>query len=296
MSSPALNPVMPAPGPRRPIGLILAAVALGLMTCQGFLSAGIAIFSALVIRPPETAQYPAITAVEIGIGVIMLLISGLCAFVVVGIFRLKGWARIGILILGGLLVLFSTPVAILFIAFAFTSFINTADTPGVSPAAMRFIFLGMGGVLMLVALVGIWWLVYFDLRRIRALFARNGTPVQPELLPYASLPPAQGPEASSRNVIEILLTCLAVLYLFGAASGIVMALTQFPLFFLGFTFRGVSGSVVALAFAIFNLGVGIGILRRVKLAWVAALAFQFVGLISTLLMFLPRNRALMADY
>jgi len=291
MSSPALNPVMPAPGPRRPIGLILAAVALGLMTCQGFLSAGIAIFSALVIRPPETAQYPAITAVEIGIGVIMLLISGLCAFVVVGIFRLKGWARI--LILGGLLVLFSAPVAILFIALAFTSFINTADTPGVSPAAMRFIFLGMGGVLML---VGIWWLVYFNLRRIRALFARNGTPVQPELLLYTSLPPAQGPEASSRNVIEILLTCLAVLYLFGAASGIVMALTQFPLFFLGFTFRGVSGSVVALAFAIFNLGVGIGILRRVKLAWVAALAFQFVGLISTLLMFLPRNRALMADY
>ena len=265
----------------------------------GIISTGSIIFVALVVHTPETAQYPAIAAVQVGMGAIMLLICCFCAFTVVGVFRMKRWGRVCIVIIGGILALFWAPVAILFVVFAFSSLIPIPNTSSVSPEAMRYVFLGLGGFSLLIALIGVWWLVYFNLRRIRALFATNGGPAQPELLSYTSLPQTQlpqGPATSQSSTIEILLTCLAVLYLVGAACGIVMALIQFPLFFLGFIFHGVSASIVALAFTIFNLGVGIGILRRTKAAWVAALAFQIVGLVSSVLMFVPRERTLMADY
>jgi hypothetical protein len=98
------------------------------------------------------------------------------------------------------------------------------------------------------------------------------------------------------GVIDILVTCLAVLYLLGAASGVVMALLRFPLFFLGFTFRRVAASLLSITFALLALGLGLGLLRRIKPAWFVALAFQVFGSISSLLVLIPGYRSRLAGY
>jgi len=178
LSSPA--PVHPAR--QRPIGLILAAIVLALMTCYGLLAGATIAFIAFASRTPQTAKYPIVMAIELAMGGISLLISGFCAATAVGLFRIQRWARYGILILGGLLAIFSALFAIGSIAFAFSSFLanpptTTSNAPPFNPAVIKTIFLGMGGFFLIVSLIGIWWLVYFNLRRIRALFDPNRYPV-----------------------------------------------------------------------------------------------------------------------
>jgi hypothetical protein len=70
--------------------------------------AAVFIFSAFAIRGSNTYQYPGMTAVQIGMGMVVLMISCGCAAVVVGLFRIKRWARLSVLLLGGLLAFLST--------------------------------------------------------------------------------------------------------------------------------------------------------------------------------------------
>ncbi len=299
MNSSVSTQALPPHTPGRPMGLVLSAIVLALMTCVGLISGVSVIFTAVFIRTPQLAQYPVVEAFQIGVGIVILIISGFCAWTVVGLCRIRRWARISILILGGLLAFFSLLFVLVMCVLAFTSLAPPPGTPGVSPAMMRVIFLGAGGFYLLLMLVGIWWLVYFNLHRIRTLFAANGARPQPESAFQAGMPVVGvwiDPNTPKRGAIEILVICLAVLYLFSATSGIVTAFLHFPLFFMGFIFRGTSASVAALFFSAISLGMGIGLLRRIKAAWVTTLAFNALGLVSTLLMLTPRNRAMMADY
>ena len=302
MSSPVSSPVAPAPAPRRPMGLVIAAIVLALMSCVGLLGGFFTLMGAVFVRTPQLAQYPVIESVQICLGIVVLLISAFCAWTVVGLFRVQKWARFSILFLGGLLAFFSFANAAIYLVLSFSSFASFAtppNAPGVSPLVMKAIFLGLAGFSLLFTLVGVWWLVYFNLRRTRAVFAMNGAQPFPELL-------SQGPAAvegvwidpnkPKRSVIELLVICLAVLYFFGALWGVIEAFVRFPLFFLGFIFRGNSASVVGLVMAAIDIGLGIGLLRRMKPAWAVALAFNALGLVYMLFMLTPHYRATFADY
>jgi len=165
---------------------------------------------------------------------------------------------------------------------------------------MKFIFLGMGGFFLVVSLIGVWWLVYFNLRRIRALFDPKRFPA---LASPISLDPGDPRYSASvavprknTSVVEVLIICLAVLYLFGAASATGMALLRFPLFLLGSIVRGPAALVFALSLAAISLAIGAGLLRRNKFGWILAFAFQIFGVASSLFLLFPVNRAAMARY
>lgn len=299
MSSPTQNPSSPILMPRRPAGLILSVIVLAVITCLNLLTACSFIFTAIVIHTPQTANYPAIAGVQIGMGAILLLICTFSGFTVVGLFRMKRWARWGILIFAGLLASFSTIFAIVFLAMAFITLPANPNTSSVPPVTMKIVGLATGGFFLCAALIGIWWLIYFNLRRIRTLFAGNGTVVQPfplaeNLAAQTQLPPT--PIVPGPSAIEVLLNCLAILYLIGTIPLIIAISFHFPLFFLGFIFRGISASVFALVIAALNLAIGIGILHRMKLAWIGALASQGLGIVCWLPLFLPSSRPRFAVY
>jgi hypothetical protein len=133
MSSPVSTPVLPAPGPQRPIGVVFAAIALALMTCTGFLSAVSVFVTAALVRVPQLEQAPLIEAVDVVMGIVMLLISGYCAWTVVGLFRMKKWARISILVLGGIIAFFSFLCMVTYcvVAFVASSSFASTGTPAV---------------------------------------------------------------------------------------------------------------------------------------------------------------------
>lgn len=298
MSTSGLDFPSPAPMMKRtrPVGVIVAAIVLALIAAQGLLTAASSIFVAVAIHNPETSRYPVIAAFQIGFGIVVLLISVFCAWTVVGLFRLRRWARYSVIVFGGALAVFSTLFAILFLAMSFNPAISAPNASGMPPTTMRIISLVMAGFFLFVTLIGIWWLVYFNLRHVREIFLRSGalalTPLESVVnsgFPRSGIEPGGG-------VIGVLVTCVAVLYLLTAASGVVMALLRFPLFFLGFTFRGLAASLLSIAFAALGLGLGIGLLRHIKSAWAVALAFQIFGMISSLLLLLPGYRSRFGDY
>jgi hypothetical protein len=293
------SPIVPTPAPQRPLGVVFAAIVLALMACFSLLNGCLGLFSAVFIHSPQHAQYSVTGSVEIAAGALIFLISGFCVYVAVGLFRTKRWARLSILMLGGLLAVYSFIVGVISWVMAFSRFAMPADTLSVAPAMMKLAFFGAGVFSFLFTLIGVWWLVYFNLRRIRALFAANVVHPLPELLPQAHMPVAGvwiDPRKPKRSAIEVMVICLAVLYLLGAFYGIAEVFVQFPLFFLGHIFRGTSAAVSGIVLAIVDLGLGVGLLRRMKSAWVSALVFNAFSLVCTLVILNPYQRARMADY
>jgi hypothetical protein len=298
MSSPGLS----GPGTKRPMGVVFAAIVLALMALFGFLAGALVVFLTLFVRPPQLTQYPLLEAVEIVVGIVVLLISGLCAWTVVGLFRLQKWARISVVILGGVLAFFSFVNAIVYLAIGLGSleaFVPAPNAPTVSPLMIKMVFLGLAGFAFLCAGIGVWWLVYFNLRRIRELFSMDRTR---QLLEFALQPVATDagvwidPTRPKRSVIEVLVIVLGLLYLFGALWGVAEAFVRFPLFLLGHIFRGSSAGIFGLAMGVIDAGLGVGLLRRMKAAWIVALVFNALGLVYTLEMLSPRYQAGMADY
>jgi hypothetical protein len=115
----------------------------------------------------------------------------------------------------------------------------------------------------LVGALGIWWLVYFNRKQVRDIFAGAG-----------------GQIAESRR--PFLIALLAVLNLIGAAGCLLMALLPLPLLLLGFILHGWQKTAICFAFAALQAAVGIGLWRlrewgrRLALAVMALAAVQCV--------------------
>jgi hypothetical protein len=90
---------------------------------------------------------------------------------VVGLFRMRSWARISIMIIGGGLAaigLFSTLMSM-----AMPHIMKSMPpTPGADPTMMRIVFIVFAVIWLLIAAIGLWWLVYFALRNTREAFAQ----------------------------------------------------------------------------------------------------------------------------
>lgn len=302
---------MPAPAAKRPVGLVLAAIVLALFSCMGVLSGVSVLLTAVFIHPPEVEQYRLIEVVQIAFGIFLLLLCGLCGWMVVGLFRVKKWARIGMIVLGAVVAVFSFLSAVLYFVLAFASIPIPEGSPTIAPAMMKLVFFGLAGFSLVFTLIGMWWLVYFNLRHVRALFAGNdsagnGARTQPGVLLQAPVQAAGvatqaggtwiAPNAPKRDTIEILVICVAVLYLLGALCGLFDAVARFPLFLMGFTLRGWPAAAVFLVIAAIDVGLGIGLLRRAKAAWIGALIFDAVGLVWMASLFSPGVRAAMVNY
>ncbi|HEX5236684.1 MAG TPA: hypothetical protein VFW25_15295 [Silvibacterium sp.] len=305
--SASVSPLVPTPAPQRPLGVVLAAIVLALMSCMGLVSAASVLLISVFVPTSQIPQYPAMQAVQVVSGIFMLLVSGFCAWTVVGLFRMKNWARISILIMGGLVAAFSLLSFVGFSVLTFSSAIpadgalgvDVHAAPGASAAIMKAVFISIAGCYLMGVLLGLWWLFYFSRRRIRMIFAADG--LRPGSGPGSQVPAEiEGvwidSSKSSRGIVEILLICLAALYLIAGASGLITAFLHFPLFVFGFIVRGTTASLFAGLFFVISIGIGVGLLRRMKAAWVTALVFNGFGLVSTLILFIPRNRAVMMDY
>lgn len=292
--------IIPIPRPQRPPGVVIAAIVLALIAC-GFLFFGLmglaaASFVHSTIQTPEAAQlaqYPALKVMEIASGILILLIGGFCAWTAVDLFRVKRWARISILILGGLVTIFSLIEAAVFCVIAFGAFhAPQYGTQPIKPEVMEAIFLGMAGFCFLFTLIGVWWLIYFNLHRVRVAFASAGAPSPMNMV--AGALPATKTHAS--GTVRILVNCLAVLYLLGAACAVADALLRFPFLLFSHLLRGTSAALIALFFAAVAIWLGIGLLRRIKAAWIVTWVFNGLGLLMQLWLLFPSSRRVMVAY
>jgi hypothetical protein len=240
--------------------------------------------------PPMPPEARAMTAVFM---FFMLAVTVFGIFVGVGVIRRRSWARIMILIWGGLM----TGFCLLAVGFSLVIFsiMPTLDLPNANPAgtgqAMQFVRIFLVIFYGIPAGVGIWWLVLFTRKKVGAAF-RSASPDAPPLAVDASgfpqMPvPAIAP-LQTRPTCPLPLSIVAAFTLFGAVSVVLVFAfypipSDMPLFFFGHPFVGTAPKLATLIFGIVSGVTGIGIFKLKPWALYAQIAIQSIGLLNCFL-------------
>jgi hypothetical protein len=265
---------------RRPAGVIVAAVVLGLMTCVGLFGTLISFATVFFVHNPALPNQAAVKMIMAVVSLIFLAWFVFCAFVVVGLFRMRQWARYSIIVIGALTAVFGAALCIGMIAVR-----NFASPQGpAAPANMSIFFIFMGLFYGGIGLIGVWWMVYFNFKSVRLAFAGQAT--AESLATLGGLISA----VPSRSGWHIVVIVYAWLLIFGSISFACMGLLHFPLYLFGMVLYGLPAVVTGVVWGGASLFAGVGLIRRKYAAWWTALVLQGGGLLSMTFFLLPGPR------
>ena len=261
---------------KRPFGVIFSAILLILGSLfQLLMALGMAFSGAISQKQIRSGGFPGTTAAAPLPDWMPVFMYAICVFFValavwgiltaVGLIRMRRWARYSILVIGGLLAVFS------FIQFVVTLLMMLVPLP-VPPTVdasqiqtvhdmTRIVF----GVVALfhgiVCAVGISWLVYFTRKKVSDVFTS-----------------ATGTFVKSRR--PVLISVLAVLNMIGAVSCLLMVFIPMPGVIFGWMFDGWQKVALYLVFAALAGTVGVGLWKLKPWGWWLALAMQVWGMVS----------------
>jgi hypothetical protein len=211
-------------------------------------------------------------------------------FVGIGVFRRRNWARITMLIWGGLMaVLSAVSIALIFVVFSsLPSTLPSGVEAGPFMAVLKvFMFLFYGIPLG----IGIWWLALFTRPRVVAAFASPDSLAanSPAMgMAESSRPePAVQPSFTSNAACPLPLLILAGFLIFSSICMVLMVLFpmigSMPFFFFGTVFSGLAAKLMlGLLGAIFGIA-GVGILKLKPAALHTLLVVQCVFFINGIL-------------
>jgi len=260
---------------KRPFGVIFSAILLILGTFFQLLMALVmALAGAITQKQLHSGGFPGATAAApmpdwmpmfmyaIGVFFIALAVWGILT--AVGLIRLRRWARYSILIIGGLLAVFSF---IQFLVMLLMMLVPLPLPPNVDAsqiqtvhATTRIIFGVMAIFHGIVCAVGVSWLIYFNRQKVRDAFnSAAGTVVE-----------------SSR---PILISVLAVLNLIGAVFCLMFMFIPLPAFIFGWLLDGWGKVALYFVFAALAGSVGIGLWQLKEWGRLLALAMQAFGVV-----------------
>jgi uncharacterized membrane protein (DUF2068 family) len=185
----------------------------------------------------------------------------------VGLFRMRRWARVSALIIGGLLVFFGLPGFLMMILMIVVSIPTPA---GIDPAqantvqmVTRIGFMAIALFYAVISAIGIWWLFYFNRKTVRETFAGSSGPIAPPHRPT-------------------LISILAVLNMVGIPICALMAFAPIPLAIFGLVVHGWAKAALLLAFGTLAGISGVGLWRLQEWGRGTAIACQLLGLTNNL--------------
>jgi hypothetical protein len=164
-------------GKQKPGGVGVAAVVLGMMALFGLLCVAVSILTFFLKHDPV----PNIAVVRIifaAFDLMLLVFVFWCLWTVVGLFRFKLWARYSIIVIGVLDFVFFALLSALMVFARNSPLIGGLDAhpnPGM-PFSVGAMMLGLAAFYAALALIGVWWVVYFNLRQVRLAFASGPRP------------------------------------------------------------------------------------------------------------------------
>jgi hypothetical protein len=221
-----------------------------------------------------SAQFPpALRNIALAVMVFSLCLSAFGVATGIGVFLLRKWARISLLIWGGCCVFFGI------LGGAFALFMPLAEAPGMpempSGALQEFRWV-MACIYGLPALIGAWWLFLFNRKTVKAQF--NGEAVG--LAAQKPRPP-------------LLIAILAWLYITTAAHIVILPFLPFsmPLFLFGHFFSGPAATASYLLLCLVFTLVGFGLLKLNPWSYSATIGLQMFFLASAIFTVLSPNYA-----
>jgi hypothetical protein len=225
---------------------VVAAGVIGILASLLAILTAIAAIVGLSIMPPGNAAAIPPFAKSMVVAM-MVVFAGLAIFGIftsVGVLRLKNWARISMLIWGGVMAIFCG------LALVFAAFGPLQEPPGSSPISLSYVRILISVMYGIPFLIGAWWLWLFNQQRVKEQFlaAPTGKGQQP---------------AAPQPRCPLPLAILAGFSIFSAGFSLLLPLTDFPVSVILFGYR-IQGAIgVALFFlsaGIFLVG-AVGMLR-----------------------------------
>jgi hypothetical protein len=275
---------------KRPAGVVVSAVLLALVALGLLGMALLMAFAALMTKNLPAAGGPGAPPVPPWMMGFMLCV---CAFflalaawgiaTVAGLFGMRRWARISVLIIGGGMA--AMGLISLASSLAIPYLVPIPQSAGVDPARahaaqtiVRAVYGTIAGLYALVTALGVYWLVYFNLKRVREAFAgAAGGPGGAGSVGLAAMG-TTGIQVESRR--PVLISILAVLCLVGAPTCLAAAFLPFPATMLGFTLHGAAKVTLYVAFGGAQGAAGVGLWRMEEWGRRLELALLVLGLVN----------------
>jgi len=243
---------------KRPLGVTLAAVAAILGSGLFILLGLVMLLSAFVSTPQPAIPAPLLKAVSIVMCFVLLGVAAWGITTSVGLFRMRGWSRWSILVFSGLLAFMGGSTALLL------SVVQLPPTPGASEQIAGVVKIIAAVVYGIPALIGAFWLYYFNTSRVRTQFGTGAV--------------ADGPGGRPLSV-----SLIAWLLIFRGGIYVVGAFSPFPGMVFGLMLTGWPARASYVALAAIEIALGVGLLRLNPLSRVLAIGLFGYGILNSVL-------------
>ena len=245
---------MATPRTDRSAGVNIAAAAVFLGSGFFLVMSLLTVAGGFVLRrlPPSAAGMPPVGNLTgaLAIAVVIYLCLSIWGIATgIGLLRLRAWARASVLVFGGLMVLTAVSGAI------GISVVGPLmpSRPGAPPfSAVRNMVLA---IMAVPAVVGVWWLIYFNLGSVREQFAE-----------YATMGHYAAQDGSAQTLFlrpqrPIGVTLIAFLYLMALPILVVASFRPYSAALFGALITGSAARAIYWLYAVVCLYVGIGLLK-----------------------------------
>ncbi len=254
---------------KRPTGVVVHGILLALVSLLMLVTALIFAVGATLGQnglaapgaPPPPAQPAWMASFDLGLSVLFLGFAGWGVATMAGLFGMRRWARISVLIIGGALAVVGA-ISLAFLVLMMVAF-PAPPLAGVDPSQARLAQSMLKVVLSLIAVfyglmaaLGVVWLVYFNRRQVREAFA-GGAPLVEGGRP-------------------VLIGVIAVLNILGAPVCLLAAWGPLPAILFGFTFHGAAKVAIYAGFGLLEGAVGAGLWQLKE--WGRRLELALLGL------------------
>jgi hypothetical protein len=252
--------------PSGPSSSVVAAGVVGILASLVAILIAVAAIAGMSLMPPANATPPMPPFVKSTAVAIMVLFAGLAIFGIftsVGVLHLRNWARISMLIWGGVMAAFCG------LALPFATFVPMPEAPAESPMALPFVRILLIVVYGIPFLIGVWWLFLFNQRSVKEQF-----------LPLATSDDQL--TAPARPRCPLPLAILAGFSIASASFSLLLPFTNFPVnvILFGHRFHGAIGVVLFYLSAGLLLAGAIGMLRLKRWSYPLMLGQYFFWMAS----------------
>lgn len=276
---------------KRPVPVVLSAIFLGLLAALQILFtvlmvvAGVIFLTKKLPTPPPMPYPPSV--LPIMMFAFSLLFAALAVWSIVtliGLVRLRSWARYSILVIAGLMTFFSGISMLTMFAMPYLISSVPTQTPAPNPAVAHGTFLLIGTVYGIFTAIGVALLVYYNLAKTRTLFLQNA-PVNLE-----------PPHTSTGRPRPTAITVISWLYLLSAPFCLIYLFLPYPGFLCGFIFYGAGARILYATYGLITFVLGYGLYRLWNWARVAVFAWFGVALVNALVLITPWGRTQFRAY
>ncbi len=234
----------------RPVGVVLTAILLGLLAAFLLLGMAFMVLTGFLAlhgmagnQSPSPLPPSLIPILFFGMSFVCDALAVWLILTLVGLIRLRSWARYSVLVIAALMAGFGAISAATFVALPFLM----PNQAGTNPQTVHTVFFIIGAVYAVFALLGVVLLVYYNFPTTSAIFPRS-VPLGP-------------PNTSTGRPRPTAVTVISWVYLICGPFCLIYLFLPVPTFLFGFIFSGFKAHLLYVVFGLVSLAIGYGLLR-----------------------------------